>query len=280
MRSKIWWRGGLLVALGLPTAFLALRVAQNATGKSPASLVSPKRDETVGRSHEVTGKLAIAGHPLVLVRPDAVGGEWYVQPPVELSDRGYFKSKVRFGNDKTAAGAKFHVAVVVLRTPEEAEFFKGKEALPMVPPMFACSEPIPVVLGKPEAEPADKNPSVGTLLRPAQDAKVKMITEVAGKLTTKGWPVVVVRSDDPNESWWVQGTAQLGDDGDFICQAQFGNDKTPTGSKFRVAFITLPSSDEADALTVGLALKKLPDVPRSEEVVVTLDRPEAKAEKE
>jgi hypothetical protein len=226
---------------------------------------------------------------VVLVRPGAAG-EWYVQPPPELNERGYFKTTARFGNDKTAVGQKFQVAVVIIRSPEELEFFRGKEVLPMVPDSLARSEVIPVTLGDTaDRKEPDGNEAAGkkeaavptaTLLSPAADAVVKTKTRVAGRVSGKAWPVVLVRSDDPNESWWVQGPLELNSMGEFTCMAHFGSDKTPGGKPFRVIVLLLPDEKGASALPVGLALAQLPaDVPRSAEIVVTRDQEEAPAAK-
>jgi len=277
MKSKVLWSVGFMVALGLPAWGVVERSAagaNNAPAKAPATIISPKRDETVTRWHEVVGKAAIAGQPIVLVRPQSLGGEWYVQAPVEVDGRGNFKSKVCFGSDLTKPGAKFQVAVIVLRTAEEVEFFKGKEVLLAIPETFLQTEAVSVVLGTGEVEVAAK--LSGAILTPTANLKVKSLQEITGKLTTKGWPVVLVRSDEANEEWWVQGSPKINTKGAFASTAQFGNEKTPSGKRFRLTFLTLPSVKEAAAFAIGSSLPKLPsDIPHAEPVTVILDRPEA-----
>ncbi|MFN0021040.1 MAG: hypothetical protein ACKVP0_22505 [Pirellulaceae bacterium] len=250
----------------------------SAAEKAPASIVSPKRDEVVEPMQEVVGRISIPGQPVVLIRPDVPGGEWYPQPPVEPNDRGLFKAKLRFGNDKTASGTKFHIAIVVLTSDEEVDIFRGKESLAVVPESVAHSEVIPVVLGKATtAKAADKTPAVGAVTYPTPDAKVKTVTEVTGKMTSEGWPVVIVRCDNQNDEWWVQGQAKFGEEGAFTSTARFGNEKTPSGTKFRVAVLTFSSAKAAERFVTGISFEGLPPgIPRSKEVLVTLERPEGK----
>lgn len=250
-----------------------------AAGKTPATIVSPKRDEVVEPVHEFVGRVSIPGQPMVLIRPDVPGGEWYPQPTPEVSDRGVLKAKLRFGNDKTAKGTKFQVAIVVLTTDEDAELFKGKESLALVPETIAHSEVISVVLGKATSKkPApETTPLAGLITYPEPEAKVKTVTEVSGKMTSEGWPVVIVRSNDPNDHWWIQGTAKFGEEGTFTSSARFGNDKTPNGKSFSVAFLTFPSAKAAEAYATGISLESLPiGISMSKEVSVILERPESK----
>lgn len=250
-----------------------------AAGKAPATIVSPKRDEVVEPVYEFVGRVSIPGQPLVLIRPDVPGGEWYPQPAGEFNDKGLLKAKLRFGNDKTAKGTKFQVAIVVLTSDEELEMFKGKESLAVVPESIAHSEVIPVVLGKAAAAklPAEKAAVAGLITSPSPDAKVKTVTEVSGKMTSEGWPVVIVRSDLPNDQWWTQGQAKFGEGGSFTSTARFGNEKTQNGRGFLVAILTFPSAKAAEAFAPGTALETLPvGIPVSKEVAVILERPEAK----
>lgn len=267
--------GGVIVA----ACFLVMDNPAPAAGKTPATIVSPKRDEVVEPVHEFVGRVSIPGQALVLIRPDVPGGEWYPQPAVEVSDRGVLKAKLRFGNDKTAKGTKFQVAIVVLTSADELELFKGKESLAIVPDSIAHSEVIPVVLGKASAakSSADKTPVAGLITFPEPDAKVKTITEISGKMTSEGWPVVIVRSDAPNDHWWIQGPAKFGEGGSFTSSVRFGNDKTPNGKGFIVAVLTFPSAKAAEAYLPGISLENLPvGIAMSKEVPVILERPESK----
>lgn len=250
-----------------------------AAGKAPATIVNPKRDEVVEPVYEFVGRVSMPGQPLVLVRPDVPGGEWYPQPAAEFTDRGVLKAKLRFGNEKTATGTKFQVAIVVLTSEEEVEMFKGKESLPVVPESIAHSEVIPVVLGKATSTKtsAEKTPVAGLITSPAPDAKVKTVAVVSGKMTSDGWPVVIIRSESPNDHWWIQGPAKFGEGGSFTSAARFGNDKTANGKGFVVAVLTFPSAKAAEAYAPGISLESLPaGVPVSKEVPVILERPESK----
>jgi hypothetical protein len=254
------------------------------TSRSAVTIISPKRDSGVNPSHEVVGKMSIAAQPIVLVRAEVPGGEWYVQPTIGPNERGYFKSKARFGNDKTARGQRFQIAVVAARNKAELDFFNGKEFVPAIPEMMAISPTITVVLGDASAKEKRESDSkvagttsAGLLTHPRNNDSVASMMQVTGKVRTDEFPIVLVRNDERNEEWWVQGPIEFNKQGDFACQTRFGNEKTPDGQRFRVVVLSLPKAVAETSFSIGKAIAKLPDdVPRSDEIVVTVSRPETK----
>ena len=91
---------------------------------------------------------------------------------------------------------------------------------------------------------------------------------VTGTLREGGVPVVLVRSDMPGEPWWVQGEPTPTGRSGFAAKAVFGSAKTPAGAKFRVV-VMLAGPDDGPYRT-GQQLKELPDLPLSNQLVVTL----------
>src|SRR5262245_48865446 len=89
-------------------------------------IASPKGDAKVGQFEEVEGKLNVQeGWPVVLVQPLVGGQPWYVQGAVDEVASGKFTSKVQFGNEKTKAGTKFRIVIVVARDKAAAQKFEA-----------------------------------------------------------------------------------------------------------------------------------------------------------
>ncbi|MDA1051484.1 MAG: hypothetical protein O3C40_13530 [Planctomycetota bacterium] len=251
--------------------------AQAGPKRRGAKIVSPKRDAEVGRSHEVIGKLDVPGQPVILVRPEEGDGTWWIQPAPTLSDRGYFKSEVRFGSETSRRGDRFSLAVIVLQSQADVEYLRDRESLAELPEALWQSEAVPVVLRDDVKQDRGPVAITAAVLKPQPDDKVKRITEMIGRVPEALRPIVLVRVDDSGGLWWVQDPVVMGKGGYFKSTVHFGNDNTPDGTKFRMVVVTPRSGQEAAVLKTGNSLADLPNgIPRSKEVIVQLERPDAK----
>lgn len=119
-----------------------------------------------------------------------------------------------------------------------------------------------------------------TLIRPKQKAKVESVSEVSGRVLKPGWPVVLVRADQTDCLWWAQDWPERTSPGHFKAQAQFGNEKTRSGQRFRVIVLLAETREDARQFQPGTSLKELPErLAHSEELVVVLDKQEDRIEK-
>lgn len=247
-----------------------------ATKRRGAMIVSPKRNDAVERSHEVIGKLHVPGQPVVLVKPEQGDGTWWIQPAPTLSDRGYFKTDVRFGSSASRRGEKFSLVVIVLQSSSDIEYLQDREFLAEIPETIWQSEEVPVVLGDDAKQ--DRGPVAisAAVLKPLQDEKVKRVADLIGRVPEGLHPIVLVSVDDSSGLWWVQDPVVMGKGGYFKSIVRFGNDATPDGTKFRLLVVTPRSGQEASDLKTGMSLADLPNgIPRSKEIVVQLERPDA-----
>lgn len=227
-------------------------------------------------SHEVVGKLYVPGQPVILVKPEQGDGTWWIQPRPTLSDRGYFKTEVRFGSSTSRPGDRFSLVVIVLQSSSDIEYLQDRDYLAEIPETIWQSEAVPVVLG--DNAKQDRGPVAisATILKPSHDEKVKRVTDLIGRVPEGLHPIVLVSVDDHSGLWWVQDPIVMGKGGYFKSIVRFGNDATPQGTKFRVLVVTPRSSQEASGLKTGMSLADLPNgIPRSKEIVVQLERPEA-----
>ena len=97
------------------------------------------------------------------------------------------------------------------------------------------------------------------VVSPKQDAKVEKVTEVTGKAMKNGWPIVLVKADQPGCRWWVQKYPDKKSDGHFKTSAIFGNDETPEHSLFRLVVLMAPTKEIAKRFVPGQTLEELPD---------------------
>ena len=104
---------------------------------------------------------------------------------------------------------------------------------------------------------------------PKEGATVNMREDLTGRLESEGWPVIFIQAMIPGQPWWCQAPVTMVDGGRFTTNVVFGDEFTPSGTKYRVAGIVAPTQEEALKFAIGAKGQTLPDLPRSAEVVVT-----------
>jgi hypothetical protein len=112
---------------------------------------------------------------------------------------------------------------------------------------------------------AETDSPVSIRIANPQAGRLQLVT---GTVNAPGIPVVLVKPDIPNEPWWVQGQATPSGPRGFSAKAIFGSATTLPGTKFRVIAILVDRSKEAYA--TGQIIKELPDVPMSDQLLITL----------
>jgi eukaryotic-like serine/threonine-protein kinase len=122
----------------------------------------------------------------------------------------------------------------------------------------------------PPASGADVRRSSLVIEDPKPGATVGMREDLTGRIESEGWPVVFVQADIPGQPWWCQAAVAKVEGGKFSTKVVFGDELTPSGTKFRIAGIVTPTREEALKFAVGSKQPALPEgFPRSTEVVVT-----------
>ena len=105
---------------------------------------------------------------------------------------------------------------------------------------------------------------------PKQGATVGTREELTGRMEAEGWPVIFVQALIPGQPWWCQASVANIDGGRFTTQVVFGDEFTPSGTKFRIAGLVTRTREEALKFQIGYKVQDLPEgLPRSAEVVVT-----------
>tara|TARA_R110002073_G_scaffold60209_6_gene151198 strand:+ start:612 stop:1505 length:894 start_codon:yes stop_codon:yes gene_type:complete len=280
---KITMLVGIALFATMPVAMVQGDEAKN-TG---VILQNPQPQEKVKHVVEVAGKVLAPGYPVVLVRADQPGCLWWAQErPTKTSQRS-FKVSAQIGNDDSIDGSRFQIVVLMVPTAEGRELFQPGASFRELPPDLARSVETIVVLKKPngmlgkpkriltklEALPEIKR--VGSVAgqpeliqSPTENSHVERADLVTCSSLDDRKPVILVRSTQANDDWWVQAASSPDGKSRFVSSARFGNDSTPTGTRFRIVAI-YPDAEQATNLRPGMSIEQLPaDVARSAEVEV------------
>jgi len=294
-----------LVGVALGSVAIGPRAVVADTNRPSATIVKPKRDDTVGATLEVAGRLSVRGKPVVAVRNCEPGSAWRVQEAVEMTGSKTFKGWVRVGEGGEAPGTRFWIVVLTPRSPKEAEPLALGTTLTELPFGVPRSVKLPVqlaVAAQPRngaAQPADRpeQPIAETGIRPPRDApsepvhplrgtpfrvakseilfpkhnsRVSRLEKLIANIERNAGAVVLVRSNERNSPWWIQHADHRVPDGQLEAQVRFGNANTPRGTGFRVVVILPDSPEEVRKYRIGDTIPELPpNVRHTNEVNVT-----------
>jgi hypothetical protein len=100
---------------------------------------------------------------------------------------------------------------------------------------------------------------------PVETAPVGRVENVVAMTRAKGWPVALIRSDLPDDVWWVQ--QMVGIQGtSFAARVNFGNEYSLSGSAYRMVIVFLDSPDEVRRFRIAKQFREIPEgVRRSRE---------------
>jgi serine/threonine-protein kinase len=105
---------------------------------------------------------------------------------------------------------------------------------------------------------------------PKDGATVGTSEDLSGRIEGSGWPVIFVQADIPGQLWWCQAPVAKVDGGRFTSKVVFGDEFTPSGTRFRIVGIVTPTHQDALKFGTGSKTQDLPEgFPQSVVVVVT-----------
>lgn len=254
---------GITVCAILSMASVQGASAANNTG---AMLLRPSHDARVEMISEVSGKVLTRGWPIVFVRAELPDSLWWAQEWSEpAAAAGQFKAKVRFGNVKSRDGSRFRVVVLLAKSEGDAMKFKPGTSLKELPEELPRSAETVVVL---ERSKLESEAIADVITSPAPNSEVGRFAEVVCNAEKNSRPVVLVRSADAHNQWWVQSEPRLTGDGSVTTIARFGNAKTPAGTRFKM-MVVFPTNSQGQVFKPGELVTQLPnDISHSAEVEV------------
>ncbi len=115
----------------------------------------------------------------------------------------------------------------------------------------SASTPDPVVVAE------DETLEDVVLQTPLESRRVDRVENVVGVTRATGYPIALVRSDLPDDDWWVQ--QMVGYQGNtFAARVNFGNEDSLSGSAYRMVIVFLDSPDEVRRFRIAKRFKELP----------------------
>ena len=93
---------------------------------------------------------------------------------------------------------------------------------------------------------------------PREGHPVAQIEDVIAGTNARGWPVVLVRSDLPDDLWWVQQGVEI-QRNTFAARVNFGNTRSLSGTSYRLVVVFLDSQDEMMRFRLARQFKELPE---------------------
>ncbi|MBL8819735.1 MAG: hypothetical protein JNL58_27165 [Planctomyces sp.] len=92
---------------------------------------------------------------------------------------------------------------------------------------------------------------------PLEVAGVGRVENLVGVTRATGWPVALVRSDLPDDVWWVQQIVGI-QGNSFAARINFGNEYSVSGTAYTLVVVFLDSQDEVRRFRIAKQFKEIP----------------------
>lgn len=96
------------------------------------------------------------------------------------------------------------------------------------------------------------------LQQPLESRLVGRMENVVAVTRAEGWPIALVKSDLPDDYWWVQQMVGIRGNA-FAARVNFGNEHSIRGSVYHLIFVFLDSPDEVRRFRIAKQFKDLPE---------------------
>lgn len=93
---------------------------------------------------------------------------------------------------------------------------------------------------------------------PVETAPVGRVENVVAMTNAKGWPIALIRSNLPDDVWWVQQVVGIQGNA-FAARVNFGNEYSLSGSEYRMVIVFLDSPDEVRRFRIAKQFKDIPE---------------------
>lgn len=118
---------------------------------------------------------------------------------------------------------------------------------------------MPTLLDEDPFASEPKNPIVDIMIQqPSERRPVSKVENLVATTQQPGWPIALIRSDIPDDVWWVQQMVGIRNRS-FASRVNFGNDHSLPGSVYHLVIVFLDSADEARRFRIAKQFKDLPE---------------------
>jgi hypothetical protein len=221
----------------IPEAVAELAVSELAASPMPEAELAqaeldsmpeiPQRPIVSDSHYEATGHLALSSQPLV---PDAV----MISRPTDATELTAEKGDVKKSSDgrRTRKQKRDEVPDAESDLRHSANIAEGNQL--------------------PEGLIEDV-----AIQTPLETQPVGRVENVVAVTRAKGWPVALIKSDLPDDVWWVQ--QMVGIQGtSFNARVNFGNEYTLSGTQYQMVIMFLDSADEVRRFRIAKQFKDVP----------------------
>lgn len=108
-----------------------------------------------------------------------------------------------------------------------------------------------------EAEDEEKLIEDVLIQSPSVDTPVAQVENLVASTNAKGWPIALVRSDIPEDVWWVQQSVGI-QGKSFAARVNFGNRNSLSGSAYKMVIVFLDSPEEVRRFRIAKQFDEIP----------------------
>ncbi len=150
-----------------------------------------------------------------------------------------------------------HLALVSQRKDEKPAAAKSKEKKAQEKKSQENKSEEPKPEG-PNTEEPDLTQFEDVLIQtPDPDLEVAQVENLVATTNAKGWPIALVRSDIPEDVWWVQQVVGIRGKS-FAARVNFGNRDSLSGSAYKLVIVFLDSEEEVRRFRIAKQFEEIP----------------------
>jgi hypothetical protein len=150
-----------------------------------------------------------------------------------------------------------HMALVSQRKDEKPAAAKSKEKKTPEKKTQENKSEEPKPEG-PDAQEPDLTQFEDVLIQtPDPDLEVAQVENLVATTNAKGWPIALVRSDIPEDVWWVQQVVGIRGKS-FAARVNFGNRDSLSGSAYKLVIVFLDSEEEVRRFRIAKQFEEIP----------------------
>jgi hypothetical protein len=230
---------------------------------SPEMIEIPRRPDVADSYYDATGHMALISqgqvNDPVAGAPPAVDKKTGEPAAPKSETKNGAKSEAPGKNDSKRGSSRRRTKKDETETAKSSDATTAAPATTMAPtgnPFLDGSGSMPKrATGQSGVDPALIEDVV--INTPAENSHVNRVEDVVAATTAKGWPIALIRSDLPDDVWWVQQV--IGIQGNaFGARVNFGNEYTVHGSAYRMVIVFLDSPDEVRRFRIAKQFKQIP----------------------
>jgi len=201
-------------------------------------LEMPHRPNVDQSYYQATGHLALANQPMV-------------SDPLAHVPSTSSRPEIVSGNTTGSKNRKDRTRKAKAEVPEDNN-------------LTSTSNPVTVVIPRVTGIPNNaQDPETIVLLEdvalqtPTAGTAVGRIENVVAMTRAKGWPIALIKSDLPDDVWWVQQVVGIQGNA-FAARVNFGNEYSIQGTLYHMVFVFLDSPDEVRRFRIAKQFKEIP----------------------